>query len=151
MELVQHIGEMFLQAGEKVLNMLEGDDWDYAAFQLDLERLLNEFGKEICREVMENADACLRENPKEREGWVVERKDDAKSVLTPFGQISGYCVPQRKLRGKRPKKLAKKVSVGGPNQLWQVNVKYGYISGADRFFFWLSAIDVYIRGWLGII
>ena len=86
MELIQHIAKMFLQVGEKVLDMLEGD-WDYPAFQLDLERLLNELGKDICREVMESADAWLKDNPKERKGWVVERRNQSKSVLTPFGQM----------------------------------------------------------------
>jgi hypothetical protein len=38
MELIQHLAKMFLQVGEKVLDMLEGN-WDYPAFQLDLERL----------------------------------------------------------------------------------------------------------------
>ncbi|WP_157910155.1 DDE-type integrase/transposase/recombinase [Petroclostridium xylanilyticum] len=31
----------------------------------------------------------------------------------------------------------------GPNQLWEVDVKYGYITGEDRFFFLLSYIDVF--------
>ena len=61
----------------------------------------------------------------------------------------GILRPQRKLSGQKPKKLAKKVSVDGPNQLWQVDVKYGYISGVDRFFFQLSAIDVYTREVVG--
>lgn len=57
--------------------MLEGD-WDYSSFQLELESSLNELGKEICREVMESTDAWLKENPHERKGWVVERKNELK-------------------------------------------------------------------------
>ncbi len=87
MEMIQHLGEMFLQVGEKVLDMLEGG-WDYTLFQLDLEKLLNDFGKDLCREVMESADTWLREHPGEREGWVVERKNELKNVLTPFGHMS---------------------------------------------------------------
>lgn len=41
--------------------------------------------------------------------------------------------------------MAKKISVDGPNQLWQMDVKYGYIAGVDRFFFQLSIIDVFDR------
>ena len=87
MEVIQHLGEMFLQVGERVLDILEGN-WDYASFQLDLERLLNDFGKKVCCEVMESADVWLRQHPKEREGWVVERKNELKGVLTPFGHMS---------------------------------------------------------------
>mgnify|MGYP000932884322 FL=1 len=86
MDLIHHLLKMFLQVAEKVLGLLEGD-LDYPSFQLELERLLNELGKEICREVMESADTWLRQNPKEREGGVVQRKDDEKGVLTPFGHM----------------------------------------------------------------
>ncbi len=31
------------------------------------------------------------------------------------------------------------------NQLWEVDIKYGYIAGEDRFFYLMSIIDVYDR------
>ncbi len=37
MEMIQQIAKMFLQVGDKVLGMLEGE-WDYSSFQLDLEK-----------------------------------------------------------------------------------------------------------------
>mgnify|MGYP000907000181 FL=1 len=88
MELVSHLLEVFLHVvGEKVLDLLE-DELDYPSFQQELERELNELGKNICREVLEGADAWLKQNPRERKGWVVERRDESKSVLTPFGLMS---------------------------------------------------------------
>ena len=53
--------------------------------------------------------------------------------------------PQRKVYPKRPHKVAKKMDVTGPNQHWQMDLKYGFIAGTDRFFFQLSVIDVYDR------
>ena len=53
--------------------------------------------------------------------------------------------PQRKVYPKRPRKVAKKMDVTGPNQHWQMDLKYGYIAGTGRFFFQLSLIDVYDR------
>ena len=32
-----------------------------------------------------------------------------------------------------------------PNQLWEVDIKYGYIAGEDRFLFVLTYIDVFDR------
>jgi hypothetical protein len=32
-----------------------------------------------------------------------------------------------------------------PNQLWQADIKYGYVAGRDRFFFVFSIIDVFDR------
>jgi putative transposase len=54
-------------------------------------------------------------------------------------------LPQRKVNPKHPRKLAKRIEVTGSNQLWQMDLKYGYIAGMDRFFFMMSIIDVYDR------
>jgi len=53
--------------------------------------------------------------------------------------------PQRIIRPKHPKRLAQRIEVTGPNQLWEMDIKYGYIHGEDRFFFQLSIIDVFDR------
>ncbi len=53
--------------------------------------------------------------------------------------------PQRKIYPKRPRKLAKREAVTASNQLWELDVKYGYIHGLDRFFFQVSLIDVFDR------
>ncbi len=35
--------------------------------------------------------------------------------------------------------------ITGSNQLWETDLKYGYIAGDDRFFYLCSVIDVYDR------
>ncbi len=42
--------------------------------------------------------------------------------------------PQRERKKNRPRKLAQKTEVHGPNQLWEADVKYGHIAGTDQFF-----------------
>jgi putative transposase len=54
-------------------------------------------------------------------------------------------LPQQKVKPKHPRKLAKRTKVTGSNQLWQMELKYCYIAGIDRFFFIISIIDVYDR------
>jgi putative transposase len=41
--------------------------------------------------------------------------------------------------------LARNRIITGSNQLWEADIKYGYIEGEQRFFFILSIIDVYDR------
>lgn len=41
--------------------------------------------------------------------------------------------------------MARPDKIEAPNQLWKIDVKYGYIAGADSFFFQLSLIDVFDR------
>jgi len=61
----------------------------------------------------------------------------------------GVLKPQRRTKSKYPRKLARNRNVTAPNQLWEVDIKYGYITGEDRFFFVLSYIDVYDRQIVG--
>lgn len=53
--------------------------------------------------------------------------------------------PQRKKKVSYPRKLARNRIITESNQLWETDIKYGYIKGEDRFFFILSYIDVYDR------
>ena len=53
--------------------------------------------------------------------------------------------PQRRIKVKYPRRLAANREVTGINQLWEVDVKYGYISGEDRFFYLMCMLDVYDR------
>ncbi|SMP65729.1 Transposase IS66 family protein [Anoxynatronum buryatiense] len=51
--------------------------------------------------------------------------------------------PARKPKRKSPRVLARNRFVTGPNQLWQGDIKYGYIHGEERSFYILSFIDVF--------
>lgn len=44
-----------------------------------------------------------------------------------------------------PRRLPRNRVVTGSNQLWQMDIKYGYVVGRERFFFVLSIIDVFDR------
>lgn len=57
----------------------------------------------------------------------------------------GVLRPQRKIKARYPRKLAQNRTVTAPNQLWETDLKYGYIVGEDRFFYIQSIIDVYDR------
>jgi putative transposase len=53
--------------------------------------------------------------------------------------------PQRQVKFKHPRKIAVNREITASNQLWETDVKYGYIEGEGRFFFLLSILDVYDR------
>ncbi|HWO77107.1 MAG TPA: IS3 family transposase [Bacillus sp. (in: firmicutes)] len=61
----------------------------------------------------------------------------------------GILLPVRHAPSPYPKKLAKKHVITAPNQLWQVDIKYGSIEESGRFFFLASAIDVFDRNIVG--
>lgn len=54
----------------------------------------------------------------------------------------GILRPQRRKRIKHPRKLARNRVITASNQLWEADIKYGYIYGEDRFFFICSLIDI---------
>jgi putative transposase len=53
--------------------------------------------------------------------------------------------PQRKIKIKHPKRLANNRVITDSNQLWEVDIKYGWIQGEQRFFFLMCIIDVFDR------
>lgn len=61
----------------------------------------------------------------------------------------GLLQKRRQPKTKHPRKLARNHVITGPNQLWQMDIKYGYVAALDRFFFVLSIIDVFERRIVG--
>lgn len=53
--------------------------------------------------------------------------------------------PQRRTIVRYPRKLARIHTIKGPNELWQIDIKYGYVAGYDQFFFMANVIDVFDR------
>lgn len=52
---------------------------------------------------------------------------------------------QRKIKTKYPRKLARNRVITASNQLYETDIKYGYIAGEDRFIYIQSILDVYDR------
>lgn len=52
--------------------------------------------------------------------------------------------PKERVR-THPRRLPRNRVITGSNQLWQMDIKYGYAIGQERFFFVLSIIDVFDR------
>lgn len=61
----------------------------------------------------------------------------------------GILHPQRRKKVHHPRKLARNHTITHSNQLWQLDVKYGYIAGYDQFFFIADMIDVFDRSIVG--
>ena len=61
----------------------------------------------------------------------------------------GILLPQRERKHPVPRKIARNRVVTGPNQLWQMDIKYGYVAGMDRHFYMASIIDVFDRRIVG--
>jgi putative transposase len=53
--------------------------------------------------------------------------------------------PQRKLKMKHPRVLANNRLITGSNQLWETDIKYGWVTGEQRFFFIMCILDVFDR------
>jgi putative transposase len=53
--------------------------------------------------------------------------------------------PQRQLKLKYPRRIACNRLITSSNELWEIDIKYGYIAGETRFFYLMCVIDVYDR------
>jgi len=86
MEIVQRILDSFLSITEKVLEACE-NGVDYSKFQRELQDEFNQLGCKICSEILEAGDAYLLRKRSERKGWQVERRNESKEILSPFGPV----------------------------------------------------------------
>jgi putative transposase len=57
--------------------------------------------------------------------------------------------PQRRKKVHYPRRLARNHTVMHSNQLWQLDIKYGYVEGYGQFFFMANVIDVFDRSLVG--
>lgn len=58
---------------------------------------------------------------------------------------NGLLLPPRNKKGSRRTPISVNRVVSAPFQLWELDVKYGFIHGENRFFFVMAIIDVYLR------
>jgi putative transposase len=61
----------------------------------------------------------------------------------------GLLLEQRSKYSRPARRIARNRRVTQPNQVWQCDLKYGYIDGDRRFFFILAFIDVFSRKVVG--
>lgn len=57
--------------------------------------------------------------------------------------------PQRRKKVHYPRRLARNHTITRVNQLWQLDIKYGYVTGYDQFFYIADIIDVFDRTVVG--
>lgn len=78
-----------------------------------------------------------------REHELQINKKSVYRLLDEAGLLQGRRFPAA--AGRPARQLARNRVVTGPNQLWETDLKYGYVSGVDRFFYLCSVIDVFDR------
>ena len=72
-----------------------------------------------------------------------------KKIYRICGEI-GILLEQRSKASRPVRIIARNRVITRPNQLWQVDLKYGYVDGERRFFFVLAFIDVFTRKVMGV-
>lgn len=86
MEIIRSIIPNLLSIIEMVINNLSGE-MDFAEFEKQLADKLNEVGREITRQVLEEMDRQIKEKKRGRRGWQVWRSGDSKEIVTHFGPV----------------------------------------------------------------
>jgi len=87
MKLIQLAFQKFLLVVEKIFDLLDGK-YTYPEFETELKKLLNDLGREICAEVLNELDKKIYKDKQERKNWVVVQKDCQRTVTTKFGDIT---------------------------------------------------------------
>jgi putative transposase len=60
-------------------------------------------------------------------------------------KLHGLTLKKRLKKKSKFRKVSKNHNVNRENQVWEFDMKYGYLHGEKRFFFLLAFIDVFNR------
>lgn len=109
------------------------------------EKVPDEQIKEWLMELLEGEEhvygyKLLAEHLRNERGLILNKKKSYR-ICKELGILQ----QQREKMCKYPRRLPKNRTVTGINELWQIDIKYGYVHGRERFFFLLSIIDVFDR------
>ncbi len=86
MELVRLVEQKVLSTVEAMLKVLEGEI-DYPTLEKHLKKELDSLGCDLLKEILEALEQKLYHNKDRKRCWKVERRNDKKAILTPFGQV----------------------------------------------------------------
>src|SRR5690554_7116595 len=70
---------------QSILEIFNGNGM--TAFQETLRDGVNSICCTVQQRLMELVDSELVRDPSLREGWVIERRNDPKSIISPFGEV----------------------------------------------------------------
>jgi len=84
---IQH----FLNYGTKkiennIKNLITNGE-SFGEFVLNLEEVLHELGRTICKEVLEGIDNEIKDDKDRKKDWEVKRKDETGTITTIFGKV----------------------------------------------------------------
>jgi putative transposase len=112
-----------------------------------------ESGEKVCDEQIQKWLLALLEGEEHVYGYkllarciqsqhgVILNKKKAHRLCKELGILQNA----RKRLQTHPRRLPRNRTITASNQLWQMDIKYGYVPGQRRFFFVLSIIDVFDR------
>ena len=86
MEIVRLVEQKVLSTVETIVKVLEGEV-DYPTFEQQLKNELDALGCDLLKEVFGALEQKLCHSAERKRTWKVVRRNDKKSVLTPFGQL----------------------------------------------------------------
>lgn len=83
--------QYFLEYGtkkiEKNIKNLIANGESLGEFILNLEEVLHELGRTICKEVLEDIDKEIKNDKDRKKDWEVKRKDEIGTITTIFGKV----------------------------------------------------------------
>jgi len=87
MKIIQLVLQKVLLVVEKIFDLLDGK-YTYPEFEMELKKLLNDLGREICTEVLHELDQNIYKDKQQRKNWAVVQKDSQRTITTAFGDVT---------------------------------------------------------------
>ena len=87
MELIRFVEDKTLSLTEKTLEFLEAG-CSFSDLQSQLKKELDQMGSDLLQHALEAYDQQLRESKARKQAWSIVRRNDPKSIVTPFGNLN---------------------------------------------------------------
>ncbi len=128
--IIQHfIKEGIKNLQDKILKLLkEGEG--LTAIVAEIKKETDALGRGICVEIIESLDSSIKQDPKRKKDWYVERTNDEKSVITKLGQITYHRTYYKSKDGKKCRHLVDEILGISPHERIDREVRAELVEGA---------------------
>ncbi|MCG8640824.1 MAG: UPF0236 family protein [Desulfobacterales bacterium] len=112
---------------KELIKVLQENDGNISEIVLTLKKRLDKLGRDLCSYAIEELDDILRNDQIRKEDWYIERRDDAKTLLTIFGEVKYKRTYYKSKKGKGYKYLVDERLGINPHQKMDSSLKAAVI------------------------
>jgi len=128
--IIQHFVEEGIRNLQDKLIKLLSEGEGLTAIVAEVKKETDALGRGICVEIIESLDNSIKNDPRRKKDWYVERTNDEKSVITKLGEITYRRTYYKTKDGKKYRHLVDEILDISPHERIDREVRAELVEGA---------------------